>query len=87
MSPVTFAVPPTTLDWSSVTLLTRSGFTVNVAGAAAVPFIVALTAALAAVVTVFDVTVKVADVAPAGTTIFPGTVAAAVLLLASVTRR
>ena len=81
--PVEFALPPTTLVGFNVKDVNpvAAGFTVSVADAE--PLYVAVTTAVAEEVTVFEVTVNVADVALAATITDAGTVAAAVFPLES----
>jgi len=83
--PVEFALPPTTVVGFSVKEVNpvAAGFTVSVAEAE--PLYVAVMTAVADVVTAFEVTVKVADVALAATITVAGTVAAAVLPLDNAT--
>lgn len=83
MVAIEFAEPPFTLDGFRVIAVTISGFTVSVA--VADPFNVAVITELATVAATRDFTVNVAVVAPDATVTLAGTVAAAVLLLVSVT--
>lgn len=80
---VEFTDPPLTLVGIRVTETTNNGFTVSVA--VAEPFKVAVITGLLRAATTWDVTVKVALVAPATTVTLAGTVAAAVMLLDNVT--
>jgi hypothetical protein len=69
---------------ATLSVLVVAGDTVSTAVRVAAPYVAEMVAELVAV-TVFDVTVKVALVAPAGTVTLAGTVATAVSLLESVT--
>ena len=81
--PMELAIPPETLAGLRLTKTIEMEFTASVA--VADPFNVAVITGLAAAATTCDVTVKVAVVAPAATVTPAGTVAAAEILLDSVT--
>jgi hypothetical protein len=71
-------VPPVTVDWAKVTMLTTGGFTVSVA-VLATPYVAVIVAGVEAL-TAFVVTWKVPDVWPAATVAVAGTTATPLLL-------